>query len=84
MSRPTTIRLADEEYRELEALALRRGSTVSALIKEAVRTRYFRGDPAAGTEELLRYVEKHPAEVEETIEALEARIDEAMGDAARR
>lgn len=84
MSRPTTIRLADDEYRELEALAVRRGTTVSELIREAVRTRYFRGDPASGAKVLLRYVEDHPAEVEGTIESLEARIDEAMGDAARR
>jgi hypothetical protein len=84
MSRPTTVRLTDDEFRELEALAVRRGTTVSALIQEAVRTRYFRGDPQVGTDALLRYVREHPADVEDTIEELEARIDEAMGDAAGR
>ena len=60
MSRPTTVRLTDDEFRELEALAVRRGTSVSALIREAVRTRYFRGDPRVGAEALLRYVDQHP------------------------
>ena len=84
MSRPTTVRLDDGEYRTLERLARRRGTTVSGLIKDAVRALYFRGDPVPAAEALLRYIEEHPRAVEETVEEVEARIDEAMGDASRR
>jgi hypothetical protein len=84
MSRPTTIRLDDEEFRELERLAIRQGTTVSGLIKEALRARYFRGDRVTGAETLLRYIEEHPGVVEDTLEELEARIDEVLGDAAGR
>lgn len=84
MSRPTTLRLGDDEYRELERIAQRRGVSLGSLIRDAVRAHYLSGSRAPGIASLLDYVDKHPHDVEDSLEAIEDRINEAMSDAARR
>jgi hypothetical protein len=54
-ARTTAVRLSEEEYRALNKLARRRRKTVPALIKDAVRTVYFRRERASSRRKEIDY-----------------------------
>ena len=83
MSRPTTVRLSEEEVQNLEQIARRRGVTISRLIQEAVVTMYPMRNRQEAMEALIRFVNEHPHPVEDTVEEIEDRIERGLADAAR-
>jgi len=82
MTHPTTIRLDDGEYRQLRQLAEDRDTTVSELVRQAIRRTYFSESRADDVDTLLDFIDEHPAEVSDDPDIIDRRIDEAMGDAA--
>ena len=83
MSKPTTVRLADETVLELERIARRRGTTVSAIIQEVVQQSYLKENRTGAVDSHLKYIHANPHPVEDTVEEIESRIRAGLRDAAR-
>ena len=84
MTHPTTVRFDENEYRRLRRLAERRGTTVSELIRNAVRRSYFREKRDEAAAELMAYIEDNPLDITGDADELDSDIQRAMGDAAVR
>ena len=84
MTHPTTVRFDESEHRRLRRLAERRGTTVSELIRNAVRSCYFREKCDEAAAELMAYIEENPLDITGDADELDDDISRAMGDAAVR
>lgn len=84
MTHPTTVRFDEAEYQQLRQLAEQQGTTVSELIRSAVRRSYLDEQREESVSELLAYIDDNPVAVEADPDELDEQIQEAMGDAAVR
>lgn len=74
MSHPATVRFDDDEYRRLQRLAERRGLTISELIRDAVRSHFFRKDHTEAVERLMDFIAENPVDVEMDVDDMEHQI----------